>query len=72
MDLFRFTLRQLQHFIAAADVGTVTAAAVRVHISQAAMSQSLNDLERAVNQQLMVRTRSHGIKTHIVRQEVPC
>lgn len=62
MDPFRFTLRQLQHFIAAAEAGTVTAAADKVHISQAAMSQSLNELERSVGQQLMVRTRTHGIQ----------
>lgn len=62
LDPFRFTLRQLQHFIAAADAGTVTAAAEQVHISQAAMSQSLNELERSVGQQLMVRTRTHGIR----------
>ncbi|HRO30723.1 MULTISPECIES: LysR substrate-binding domain-containing protein [Micrococcaceae] len=62
MDPFRFTLRQLQHFLAATDAGTVTAAAESVHISQAAMSQSLTELERAVGQQLMVRTRSHGIQ----------
>lgn len=62
MDPFRFTLRQLQHFIAAAEASTVTAAAAKVHISQAAMSQSLNELERAVGQQLMVRTRTHGIQ----------
>lgn len=62
MDPFRFTLRQLQHFIAAAEAGTVTAAAAQVHISQAAMSQSLSELERAVGQQLMVRTRTHGIQ----------
>lgn len=62
METFRFTLRQLQHFIAAVDVGTVTGAAESVHISQAAMSQSLSELERAVGQQLMVRTRSHGIQ----------
>ncbi|KAB1641929.1 LysR substrate-binding domain-containing protein [Gulosibacter chungangensis] len=62
MEPFRFTLRQLQHFITAADVGTVTAAAEAAHISQAAMSQSLSELERAVGQQLMVRTRSHGIQ----------
>lgn len=62
MDPFRFTLRQLQHFIAAVEAGTVTAAAQQLHISQAAMSQSLNELERAVDQQLMVRTRTHGIR----------
>lgn len=62
LDPFHFTLRQLQHFIAAAEAGTVTAAAAKVHISQAAMSQSLNELERSVGQQLMVRTRTHGIQ----------
>lgn len=62
MEPFRFTLRQLQHFIATAEAGTVTGAAELVHISQAAMSQSLTELERAVGQQLMVRTRSHGIQ----------
>ncbi|GAB3184405.1 LysR family transcriptional regulator [Nesterenkonia halophila] len=62
MEPFRFTLRQLQHFIAAAEAGTVTAAAADASISQAAMSQSLSELERAVGQQLMVRTRSQGIQ----------
>lgn len=62
MEPFRFTLRQLQHFVAAVEVGTVTGAAQASHISQAAMSQSLTELERAVGQQLMVRTRTHGIQ----------
>ena len=55
MDPFRFTLRQLQHFIAAAEARTVTAAAAEVHISQAVVIIAQRLVERAVGQQLMVR-----------------
>jgi len=63
------TLRQLEYFIAAADAGTVTAAAERLHLSQSALSMALSDLERAVKVQLFVRDR-RGIRLTQVGKEV--
>ena len=56
-----YTLKQLQYFVAVADQGSISAAAASVHISQAAMSQALTELERIVGSQLMVRHRARGI-----------
>jgi DNA-binding transcriptional LysR family regulator len=63
------TLRQLEYFIAAADAGTVTAAADRLHLSQSALSMALSELERAVKVQLLVRDR-RGIRLTPVGEEV--
>ena len=57
----RFTLRQLDYFVAVAEAGTVTAAAERVHLSQSAMSTALSDLERAFGVQLLVRHHARGV-----------
>lgn len=50
-----FTLRQLEYFVATVEEGSVTAAALRLHLSQSAMSTALANLERAVGAQLLVR-----------------
>jgi DNA-binding transcriptional LysR family regulator len=57
----RFTLRQLEDFVAVAEAGTVTAAAERVHLSQSAMSTALADLERAFGVQLLIRHHARGV-----------
>ncbi len=57
----RYTLRQLEYFVAVAESGTVTAAADRVHLSQSAMSTALADLERALGVQLLVRHHARGV-----------
>lgn len=57
----RFTLRQLEYFVAVAEAGTVTAAAERVHLSQSAMSTALADLERVLGVQLLVRHHARGV-----------
>ena len=59
--MINYTLRQLQYFVAVAEAGSITAAATGCHISQAAMSQSMDDLEKAVGTQLLVRRRARGI-----------
>lgn len=58
---FRFTLRQLQYFSAIAEHGSISRAAVAAHLSQAAMSQALAELEAAVGQQLAVRSKARGV-----------
>ncbi len=57
----RFTLRQLEYFVAVAEAGTVTSAAERVHLSQSAMSTALADLERVLGVQLLVRHHARGV-----------
>ncbi|MFJ2618669.1 LysR substrate-binding domain-containing protein [Glutamicibacter sp. NPDC087344] len=59
--MINYTLRQLQYFVAVAEAGSLSAAAGTCHISQAAMSQSMADLERAVGSQLLIRSRARGV-----------
>jgi DNA-binding transcriptional LysR family regulator len=49
------TLRQLEYFVASAELGSMTAAAERVHLSQSAISTALADLERTLGVQLLIR-----------------
>lgn len=49
------TLRQLRSLIAAADTGSLSAAARALHISQPAASQQLRELERALSVRLLER-----------------
>ncbi|WP_136609396.1 LysR family transcriptional regulator [Sinomonas albida] len=56
----RFTLRQLGYLIAVGETGSISAAADRLHVTQTAVGASLNDLERALGTQLLVRRRAHG------------
>jgi DNA-binding transcriptional LysR family regulator len=56
-----FSLRQLSYLVAVADHGSMTAAAEAIHVSQASISVAVNDLERRLRAQLMVRHPGHGI-----------
>lgn len=49
-------LRQLEHFVAAAETGHFTRAAGRCHISQSALSTSIRSLERELGLPLFTRT----------------
>ena len=55
------TLRQLQYFVSVVDHGSVTAAAAACHISQAAASMAVGQLEKAVGADLLIRTRSKKV-----------
>lgn len=48
-------LRRLEHFLAVADHGTVTAAALALHVAQPALSQSIKSLERDLGVELFER-----------------
>lgn len=56
--MFEITLRQMQYFISIVDLGSVTAAAAACHISQAAVSMSVAELERSLDTDLLIRSRS--------------
>lgn len=56
-----FTLRQLEYFVAVAELGTITGAAARLHVSPSALSASLTELEGRLGVQLCVRRKAHGV-----------
>src|ERR1700753_70233 len=55
------SLRQLHYFVCAAEVGTMTAAAELLHVSQSAVSVGVTELERQLGVQLMLRAKSKGL-----------
>lgn len=56
-----FSLRQLAHFVAVAEEGTISAASGRLFMSESAISGSVTELERALGADLCVRRRAQGV-----------
>ena len=56
-----FTLRQLTHFAAVAEEGTISGASGRLFMSESAVSASITELERALGTDLCVRRRAQGV-----------
>jgi len=48
-------IRQLRAFVAIAELGTFTAGAQRVHVTQAAISMQIRQLENELGARLFVR-----------------
>lgn len=61
MDSVRFTLRQLEIFVAVARTGSISKAGLELHCSASAVSASVTELEKAVGTQLCVRKKSRGV-----------
>lgn len=57
----RFTLRQLECFVAVGEHGSIAAAATAMLLSPSAITGALNELERAFNSQLTIRRKAHGV-----------
>lgn len=53
-------LTQLEELVAIAQYGTMSAAAEALHISQPAISRSINQLERELGEELFTRTKNHA------------
>ena len=51
--------RHLRCFVAIAEAGSITAAAVQLHVSQPALSRTLTQLERDLGVQLVIRSTHH-------------
>ncbi len=56
-----FTLRQLSYLIAAAEAGSVSRAASQLHLSPAAITEALNELERILGTTLTIRRKAQGL-----------
>lgn len=57
----RFTLRQLEYFIAACEAGSVTEAALTIPVAQSSVSAAVAQLERALGVQLLIRHHAQGV-----------
>ncbi|UUU36254.1 LysR family transcriptional regulator [Streptomyces sp. CA-210063] len=56
-----FSLGRPECFMAVANTGSMSAAAVRCHPSQTGISTAITDLERRLGVQLLVRRRAKGV-----------
>ena len=56
-------IRQLRAFVAIAESGTFTAAAIRVHVTQAAISMQIRQMETELGAKLFVRAPRRVILT---------
>ena len=65
-------IRQLRAFVAIAESGTFTAGAIRVHVTQAAISMQIRQLETEIGARVFVRAPRHVILTeageHLLRR----
>jgi len=57
----RLSLRSLRYFVAAAETGSITAAAARVHVSQPSVSEAIARLEADLGAQLFLRRQARGL-----------
>ncbi len=59
--MLRFTLRQLEYFVTAAECGSVAKAAARLNVSQPSVSNAIAKLEGHCGAQLFIRHHAQGI-----------
>lgn len=59
--LMRFTLRQLEYFIATAESGSIKSASERIYVSQPSISTAISQLETELGAQLFLRRHAQGL-----------
>ena len=62
----RFTLRQIEYFVAVGEVGSIALASERLHISSPSISTAISHLERTFGIKLFVRRHAQGV--HLTRE----
>jgi molybdenum-dependent DNA-binding transcriptional regulator ModE len=55
-DAVALTLRQLKYFVATAELGQISQAAIQLTISQSAVTNAIKELEDSLGTQLFMRT----------------
>ena len=58
----QLTLKQIRYFLAAAETGQFSAAAVQVHVTQTAITASIRELEQSLNVALFERRHACGVE----------
>ncbi len=64
----RYTLRQLEYFVAAGEAGSIRHASERLSISQPSISTAISHLELELNVQLFIRHHAQGLSLTAVGQ----
>jgi DNA-binding transcriptional LysR family regulator len=57
----RYTLRQIEYFVAVGELGSIALAAERLHISSPSISTAISQLEAALGLQLFIRQHAQGL-----------
>lgn len=57
----RFTLRQLEYFVAVGEAGSIALAAEKVNVSSPSISAAVSQMEKEFGLQLFVRKHAHGL-----------
>ena len=70
MTLPRISLRKVACFVATADAGSVSLAAQRLNLSQAALSEALIDLEHEFGVDLFIRHKARGVTLTSAAQQL--
>lgn len=58
----RFTLRQLEYFVAAGESGSIAAASQKLNLSSPSISAAISQLESELGVSLFVRQHAHGLR----------
>jgi DNA-binding transcriptional LysR family regulator len=66
----RFTLRQIEYFVATAEAGSITLASERINISQPSISTAISQLEAELGAQLFLRRHAQGLSLTPVGREL--
>lgn len=59
----RFTLRQLEYFVATCTAGSFTEAALSIPVAQSSVSVAISQLEATLGAQLLIRHHAQGVST---------
>ena len=59
--MVRFSLRQLNYFVAAGECGSIRLASERIHVSQPSISTAISQIEKEFRLQLFIRHHAQGL-----------
>jgi len=68
--MLRFTLRQLEYFVAVGEMGSIALAAEKVNVSSPSISAAINQLEKEFGLPLFVRQHAQGLSLTLTGREM--
>ncbi|UXX83039.1 LysR family transcriptional regulator [Roseovarius pelagicus] len=68
--MLRFTLRQLEYFVAVGEAGSIALAAEKVNVSSPSISAAINQLESEFGLPLFVRQHAHGLSLTLAGRQM--